>query len=142
MTEGLYADLTYEVIGAFYDTYNALGWGFAEQVYANAIPLYLADRGIAFQREVPLQVRLRDQLLGEFRADLIVEDKVIVELKSCERIVAAHEAQLINYLRATTYQLGLLFNFGPKPERRRLIWTPAYKALKDGDASRVDRVWR
>lgn len=135
MSTGLHADLTYQIIGAFYDTYNALGAGFPETIYANAMPMYLRDRHLAFEREVPIPVYLRNALLGEFRADLVIEQCVVVELKACERIVAAHEAQLISYLKASSFELGLLFNFGPIPERRRVIWTPACKALKDSETS-------
>lgn len=135
MAEGLHADLTHHIIGAFYDTYNALGSGFPEAIYANALPIFLRDRQISFERERPINVYVRDTLVGEFRADLVVESLVVVELKACERIVAAHEAQLISYLKASSFQLGLLFNFGPRPERRRVIWTSTYKALKDSETS-------
>ncbi len=127
----LHQDITKEIIGAFYDTYNALGWGYPEGVYANAMPIYLQRRGLAFDREVAFPVSLNGVSLGEFRADLVVEHRVIVELKACERIVAAHEAQLISYLRSSNIPVGLLLNFGPKPERRRIIWTDACQVLKD-----------
>lgn len=78
-----------------------------------------------------LHGEITHEIIGEFRADLVVERKVIVELKACERIVAAHEAQLISYLRSSKLELGLLLNFGPKPERRRIIWTDDMRALRD-----------
>jgi len=131
MSELLHGEITHEIIGAFYDTYNALGWGYPESIYANAIPIYLAKRGMRFAREVVFPVALHGVVLGDIRADLVVEDKVIVELKACERIVAAHEAQLISYLRSSTLELGLLLNFGPKPERRRVIWTDDNRVLRD-----------
>jgi len=131
MSELLHGEITHEIIGAFYGTYNALGWGYPESIYANAMPIYLANRGMRFAREVVFPVALHGVVLGEFRADLVVEGKVIVELKACERIVAAHEAQLISYLRSSKLELGLLLNFGPKPERRRVIWTDDIRVLRD-----------
>ncbi len=84
---------------------------------------FLRSCRMRFAREVVFPVMHEDNALGEFRADLVVEKKVIVELKACERIIAAHEAQLISYLRSSKLEPGLLLNFGPKPERRRIIWT-------------------
>lgn len=127
----LHGEITHEIIGAFYDTYNALGWGYPESVYANAMPIFLRRRGLHLSREVVFPVVLEGVALGEFRADLVVAGKVIVELKACERIVAAHEAQLISYLRSSKLELGLLLNFGPKPERRRVIWTDDIRVLRD-----------
>lgn len=132
MTEPLlHGEITQAIIGAFYDSYNALGWGYPESIYANAMPIFLRRRGLHFEREVPLRVTLEGVLLGEFRPDLVVAGKVIVELKACDRLAGAHEAQLISYLKASGYQVGLLLNFGPKPELRRIIWTDDLRVLKD-----------
>jgi GxxExxY protein len=131
MSDLLHGEITHEIIGAFYDTYNALGWGYPESVYANAMPIFLAQRGMAYEREVPLRVMLEGIVLGEFRADLVVDKKVIVELKACDRLAGAHEAQLISYLKASTYSIGLLLNFGPKAELRRIIWTDDLRVLRD-----------
>ncbi|WP_310571961.1 GxxExxY protein [Gemmatimonas sp.] len=131
MIELLHGDITHEIIGAFYDTYNALGWGYPESIYANAVPIYLAKRRMHFAREVAFPVILEGVALGEFRADLVVAGTVIVELKACELIVAAHEAQLISYLKASNCNIGLLLNFGPKAELRRIIWTDDFRVLKD-----------
>jgi len=95
------------------------------------MPIFLRRRGLRLAREVVFPVVLEGVALGEFRADLVVAGKVIVELKACERIVAAHEAQLISYLRSSKLELGLLLNFGPKPERRRVIWTDDIHVLRD-----------
>ena len=127
----LHGEITHEIIGAFYDSYNALGWGYPESIYANAMPIFLKRRGIRYRRESPLRVTLDAIVLGEFRADFVVDDKVLVELKACERIIAAHEAQLISYLKASGYNIGLLLNFGPKPEIRRIIWTDDFRVLRD-----------
>ncbi len=133
MTEPLlHSAITHEIIGAFYACYNALGWGYPESIYANALPIFLRRRGMRFEREVALRVTLDGVVLGEFRADLVVADKVIVELKACERLTGGHESQLISYLKASQYELGILLNFGPKPELRRIIWTDDLRVLKDG----------
>jgi len=131
MNDLLHGEITHEIIGAFYDTYNALGWGYPESIYANAMPIFLAKRGMSYAREVPLRVTLEGIVLGEFRADLVVAEKVIVELKTCDRLAGTHEAQLISYLKASTYPIGLLLNFGPKAELCRIIWTDDLKVLKD-----------
>ncbi|QJR36716.1 GxxExxY protein [Gemmatimonas groenlandica] len=131
MSELLHGEITHDIIGAFYDTYNALGWGYPESIYANAMPIALSKRGMSFEREVSLRVVLEGVVLGEFRADLVIAGKVIVELKACERIIAAHEAQLISYLKASNCHIGLLLNFGPKAELRRIIWTDDFRVLKD-----------
>ena len=115
MSDLLHGEITHDIIGAFYDTYNALGWGYPESIYANAMPIFLAQRGMRFAREVVFPVVLQGVALGEFRADLVV----------------AHEAQLISYLRSSKLELGLLLNFGPKPERRRVIWTDDIRVLRD-----------
>ncbi len=111
MTEPLlHGEITHAIIGAFYDGYNARGWGYPENIYANAMPIFLRRRGLRFEREVVYPVVLENVALGEFRADLVVERKVIVELKACECIVAAHKAQLISYFRSSKRELGLLVN--------------------------------
>ena len=116
------AELTHKVIGAFYETYNALGHGFLESVYENALALQLDQDGIRFQRQAELAVRFRGHVVGIFRADFLIGDKLIIELKAVERLMPAHEAQLLNYLKATGIQLGLLMNFGPTPQVRRRIF--------------------
>lgn len=125
----LHEGLTQQIIGACYEVYNELGWGYAELVYAEALAVVLESRGVPFSREQVLQVHFRRRVIGVFRADLVVHQRVIVELKACNRIQPSHEAQLINYLRGSGLQVGLLFNFGQKPEVRRLIWTDALQRL-------------
>lgn len=97
------------------------------------MPIFLGRRGVRYRRESPLRVTLVGIVLGKFRADFVVDDKVLVELKACERIIAAHEAQLISYLKASGYNIGLLLNFGPKPELRRIIWTTTSVCSKIAD---------
>jgi GxxExxY protein len=121
--ELVHGETTREIIGAFFDVYNELGYGFVESVYQRALPLALTARGVRSAREVPLTVRFRGVAVGDYRADLVVEGKVIVESKVADRILPVHEMQLLNYLKATRITLGLVLNFGPKPTFRRLLLT-------------------
>lgn len=114
--------ITYRVIGAYFGVYTALGWGFLEAVYQRAMVVALADAGARVAREVMLPVYFRGRLVGEYRADLIVDDRVIVEVKAVQSITAAHRSQLLNYLKATNIECGLILNFGPKPEFERLVF--------------------
>jgi len=113
--------LTGRVIGAFYSTYNELGYGFLESVYENALALQLDAEGLRWQRQVPIQVRFRGSVVGIFRADFLVERQLILEVKAVDGLSPIHEAQLLNYLKATRLRLGLLLNFGPKAQVRRMV---------------------
>jgi GxxExxY protein len=121
--ELLHRELTYQIIGAFREVYNGLGWGFLESVYHRAMEVVLTRRGIPYVPERVLPVHFEGHLLGHFRADFVVDGRVVVELKAADRFHPAHEAQLLNYLRASGLQVGLLLNFGPTPQHRRMIWT-------------------
>ena len=120
----LHSALTYEIIGAYYDVRNAMPWGMHESVYASAMCIALTHRGVHFEREVPMVVHFKGEQVGHFRADLIVDGKVIVEMKSVDRLTGVFEAQLINYLATSGLSVGLLLNFGLHGERRRIVWTP------------------
>lgn len=120
--ELLHADVTGQIINGFYHVYNTLGHGFLEIVYRNALQRTLEKRGLKVAKAVPIDVYFEGEKVGEYFADLIVSDCVIVELKAAESLHHAHEAQLINYLKATNIEVGLLFNFGEKPEFRRKIF--------------------
>lgn len=113
-----HSELTEVIIGAFFAVYNALGYGFLEKVYANALKLELDRRGLKVQQEFPVSVRYLGQIIGEYYADLVVNDLVIVEIKATKALVQEHEAQLLNYLKATPYEVGLLLNFEPKLEQK------------------------
>ena len=117
----MHGDVTREIIGAFYQVYAALGYGFVKAIYQRSLPLALAQRGIKAEREVPMTVMFLETVVGDYRADLIVEGKVIVETKTAEKILPAHEMQLVNYLRATGMNVGLSLNFGPRPTFRRMF---------------------
>lgn len=107
--------------GAYYDVYNALGFGFVESVYQRALPLAPRARGIPSEREVLLSVSYLGSVIGDYRADLVVAGKVIVETKVAQRILPIHETQLLNYLKASTITVGLILNFGPEPQVRRFV---------------------
>jgi GxxExxY protein len=128
----LHEDITRQILGGYYDIYNDLGWGFSESVYASVMQFVLTERGLRAQREVAYRVYYGGQCHGEFRCDVVVNDVVIVELKARPQLVPAHEAQLLNYLRASGISVGLLLNFGPKPAVKRLIWTAQTQRLDDG----------
>jgi len=114
-----HSDLTEQIIGAFYAVYSVLGYGFLENVYVKALVIELKNRGMNAQKEFPIEVYYAGQKVGEYYADLIVNDLVILEIKAVKSLIDEHEAQLLNYLKATPYEVDLLLNFGPKPETKR-----------------------
>lgn len=116
-----HAELTHTIIGVFYDVYNELGYGFIESVYEKAMILALSSAGLNAEYQKPVQVLFRGNVVGDFRADIVVNELVLVELKSAETIHPPHIAQTINYLKATRMEVGLILNFGPKPEMKRLV---------------------
>jgi len=126
----LHQELTDQVIGAFYDVYNRLGTGFLEKVYENALYFELTDRGLRVEQQKPVQVFYGAHSVGIYFADLVVNDCVIIEVKAAEAINPTHEAQLNNYLKATEIEVGLLLNFGGKPEFRRKYLTNDRKKLR------------
>ena len=122
----LYSDLTRRIIGCAFEVQNTLGSGFLESVYEKAMVVALSDAGIPVRAQAPITVRFRGRLVGDFYADLLVDDKVIVELKTVSELAPQHKAQIINYLNATEIQVGLLINFGkPKLEFHRYTRTMA-----------------
>jgi len=123
-------DLTDKIIGLFYDVYNELGHGFLESVYEHSLLIALSSAGTRVECQVPICVWFRGHLVGEFRADLVVEKKVLLELKAVRTIDEAHEKQLLNYLRATEIEVGLLLNFGVKPQFRRLVYENERKKIR------------
>jgi GxxExxY protein len=123
MEEYLHQELTSKIISCFYKVYNTLGFGFLEKVYENAMWIELNEIGLLTERQKPISVFYNEKLVGEYFADLIVESKVIIELKAAETLIEEHELQLINYLKATDIEVGLLLNFGKKPEVRRKIFS-------------------
>jgi len=114
--------ITQQIIGAFYTVYNTLGYGFLEKVYENAMAIELRKQGMQVISQLPIAVTYDEQIVGEYIADMLVEDCVIVEFKAVRQLLTEHEAQLLNYLNATPYEVGLLFNFGPQPKFIRKIF--------------------
>ncbi len=117
-------ELTGRIIKCFYDVYNALGYGFLESVYENALALELRQSGLNVSQQAPIKVLFKGQIVGEFRADILVEDKVILELKSVKEFDKVHFSQTRNYLKATGIHVALLMNFGPSPHFERLYLNP------------------
>jgi GxxExxY protein len=120
--------LTQAIIGAFYEVYNTLGYGFLEKVYENALAFELRQRGLAVVQQAPLNVHYQGVVVGEYFADIVVENKVILELISAEDLLPAFRKQLFNYLRATDCEVGLVLNFGPKAEFQRVYLDNSRKA--------------
>lgn len=112
-------------VKAFYEVYNQLGHGFLEKNYENALVLELQLQGLNVRQQSPVEVFYKDQKIGFYLADIVVEDCLLLELKAVEEIRLEHEAQLLNYLKATDIDLGLLMNFGPKPKVRRFVYETA-----------------
>jgi len=126
----LHRDLTDQIIGVFYAVYNELGFGFLESVYESAFAIALETAGHSVQRQVGMAVWFRGINVGDFRADLIVDHAVIIEVKAVRILEAAHEAQILNYLRCTNLEVGLLFNFGPRPAFKRMAFANERKGIR------------
>jgi GxxExxY protein len=127
--ELLNSELTNKIIKSFYDVYNELGYGFLEKVYQNSLFIELKTKGFKVEVQKQIKVRFRGYEVGEYYPDLIVNDAVILELKAADGIVEEFENQLLNYLRATDIEVGLLLNFGKKPEFRRKVFENNRKNL-------------
>jgi GxxExxY protein len=119
----LHKSITDKILKVYYEVYNELGYGFLEKVYQNAMYFELKSLGYKVEAQKQIKVYYKKQLVGEYYSDLLVEDKVIVELKSTELLMNAHVAQIINYLKGTSVEVGLLLNFGEQPEFKRFIYT-------------------
>ena len=113
--------LTEKVIGAFFEVYNELGSGFLESVYENAMMIALRGSGLQCQQQAPVNVCFRGETVGEFRADILVEKVLILELQCAKAIDDSHVGQTLNYMKASGTEVGLVLNFGPKAEFRRLV---------------------
>jgi GxxExxY protein len=120
-------DLSKRLVGVFYNVYNELGYGFLESVYDEAFAIALAEIGIPHRRQVAIPVLFRGQPVGFFKADFVVENEIVLELKSARAIETAHISQLLNYLRGSHLELGLLLNFGREPIFRRLAYSNSRK---------------
>ena len=136
MDNGLkHSTLTESIIGTFFEVYNELGHGFLESVYENSLAIALREKGFEVYQQIGIPVHFRGKLVGDFVADIIVDRTVLLELKSARAIDSAHVAQLLNYLRATEIEVGLLLNFGHKPEFKRLAFENRRKRAVEEEKS-------
>jgi GxxExxY protein len=126
----LHSGLTEQIIGVFYEVYNDLGYGFLESVYENALSVALPAAGLTVSRQRLIAVWYRGVQVGDFRADMVVNDLVLLELKSANAIDLAFEKETQNYLKATNLEVALILNFGPKPQFRRLVFENTRKDLR------------
>ena len=117
-----HAELTKAIIGCFYDVYNELGFGFIESVYENSLSLALRANGFEVHQQIAIPVWFRGAQVGDFDADVMVNHLILIELKTARAIEPSHLGQLLNYLKATEIEVGLLLNFGPKPEFKRIVF--------------------
>jgi GxxExxY protein len=117
-----HSELSKKIIAAAYAVHKELGYGFVEKVYKNALAIELQEAGIKCNVEVPLKVLYHEKTVGDYYADMIVEDKIIVEVKAVSDLEPIHEVQLVNYLKATGLQIGLLINFGQSVKVKRRIF--------------------
>jgi GxxExxY protein len=124
-----HAEITEKIVQAFYRVYNTLRHGFLEKVYEKAMVIELRKRGVTAQPQEPITVRYEGEVVGDYFADLLVEGLVIVEIKAAETLTEEHHAQIINHLKATDIEVGLLVNFGPKPELKRKVFETARKQV-------------
>ena len=117
-----YKELTNEIINAAYAIHNSLGFGFLEKIYQNALIIELRKRGIEVEPEKPIKVFYNGQVVGDYVADIVVENKVTLELRAVKKLQEIHEVQLVNYLKATGIEVGLLMNFGPSVNVKRKVF--------------------
>lgn len=122
-------ELTEQIIGVFYEVYNELGQGFLEKIYEEAMARVLKARGFQVQQQASIPAWFRGETIGVYDADLVINSVVLVELKACKAIDPSHEAQLLHYLRSTEIEIGLLLNFGPRPQVRRLAFDNSRKKI-------------
>ena len=143
MEEYLYKEKTDRILSAFYEVYNALGYGFLERVYQNSLYQELNQKGFTCEAQKQIKVYYKGKEVGEYYADILVDKCIILELKACDRLCKEHELQLINYLKATDIELGLLLNFGEKPQVCRKVYTNERKEnlrLSASSASSVCKI--
>lgn len=135
-----HSDLTEKIIGVFYDVYNELGHGFLESTYSEALVVAFEEVGLTTAREVPVPVWFHSRKVGQYYADMIIGGVVLLELKAARTLDSAHEAQLLHYLRATEVEVGLLLNFGLRPQFRRLLFDNERKKIRENPCESVAKV--
>lgn len=135
-----YAELTEKIIGIFYDVYDELGHGFLESTYSAAMVVALNQAGLEAALEVPVPVWFRGRRIGQYFADILVEQRILLELKAARSLESGHEAQLLHYLRATEIEVGILLNFGLRPQFRRLLFRNERKKIRENPWESVAKV--
>jgi GxxExxY protein len=120
--EGKHSELTGRILGAFFQVHKELGYGFSEKVYENALAMLLIEMGLKVEQQVHLYVFYHGRVVGEYIADMVINDTVLLELKATQKIIEDHAAQLLNYLKATNLEVGLVLNFGPNAEFRLKVY--------------------
>ena len=125
----LHSDITEQILKAYFKVYNKLGYGFLEKVYENAMMIELKRLDLLCEKQKSLNVSYDGLIIGEYYADIIVNECVIIELKAAENLCPEHECQLVNYLKASEIEVGILLNFGKRPEFKRRVLTAEYKNL-------------
>ena len=128
--QGKQWQLCHDIVQVFYEVYNELGFGFLEAVYEEALASALTEAGFTVSRQVVVPVWFRGRRIGEYKADLVVNNAVLLELKAVRTLDPSHEAQTLNYLRATEIEVALLLNFGPKPHFRRFLFDNERKGIR------------
>ena len=136
-----HSELTDKIIRTFYEVYNELGFGFLESVYENSLAIALREKGFVVLQQIAVPVWFRGKQVGDFDADLLVEGLVLLELKAARTIDSAHHAQLLNYLKATEVEVGLILNFGAKPEFKRMVFNNERKRPDKGGGSILESLF-
>jgi GxxExxY protein len=126
----LHEDITEKIIAAFFKVYNTLGYGFLEKVYENSLVIKFKQLGFSVEKQKNIKVYFEEHIVGDYFADLIINSNVIIEIKAVEKLCDEHKFQLINYLKSTNMEVGLLLNFGKKPEFKRVIFSNKRKFKK------------
>lgn len=124
----LHSDITELILKAFFNVYNELGFGFLEKVYERAMICELIDLGLEVESQKKLTVYYKKKNVGDYFADIVINQSVIIELKAVDNICPEHEVQLVNYLKATDIEVGLLLKFGKKPQYKRKVFTKEYRS--------------
>jgi len=130
-TRLIHEELTQKIIGVFFNVYNELGHGFLESVYEEAFCVALAEQNIFYERQRAVPVFFHGRQIGDFRSDILVDSKVMIELKAIAAIERAHEKQLTNYLKATEIEVGIILNFGPEPKFKRIVFENERKKIRN-----------
>ena len=123
MADLLHKEISKPILQVFYEVYNHLGYGFLEKVYQNAMYFELKSQGYEVEAQKQIKVYYKNRLVGEYYADLVIEGTIIVELKACQCLLSSHVAQLMNYLKSTSIEVGLVLNFDETPDFKRLVYT-------------------